>query len=82
MTLIDYHPLFGWLPTVRDSEQKRLHVTGVRGGPVQQRKQVLSAGETIALGTLPFRLDELPSAQDADPPHVDLRPGKYGGSQA
>ena len=81
MTLIDFEPLLGWMPTVRDADGKRLFVNGQWDGPVQRRKQVVAPGETIVVGGVSLRLDEPRASPSNDPPHMLLEPGKYFVSQ-
>ncbi len=80
-TLIDFEPLLGWMPTVRDADGKRLFVNGQWDGPVKRRKQVVAPGKTLVIGGVSLRLDEPWAGPSNDPPHISLKPGKYLVSQ-
>ena len=81
MTLIDFEPLMGWMPTIRDADGKRLFVNGRWDGPVSRRKQVLAPGKTLVVGGVSLRLDEPWAGPSNHPPHISLEPGKYFVSQ-
>ncbi len=80
-TLIDFEPLMGWMPTIRDTDGKRLFVNGQWDGPVRRRKQVVAPGKTIVVGGVSLRLDESWAGPSNNPPHILLDPGKYFVSQ-